>query len=160
MSRTDYSVEAREMGVQFFQCSDDFAEQHPDVVILATSILSTRTVLQKLPLLRFRRSTLFVDVLSVKVFPKQVMLDLLPDTMDILCTHPMFGPDSGKGSWKGLNFQYEMVRTGHDEARTKRVENFLEVRCTAVHRALLLSDASSSKNGVETFFCVLELSTL
>lgn len=128
MSRTDYSAEAQEMGVQFFRCHDDFAEQHPDVVILATSILSTRAVLEKLPLLRFRRSTLFVDVLSVKVFPKQVLLELLPDTMDILCTHPMFGPDSGKGSWTGLNFQFQQVRVATGDDRARRVENFLDVR--------------------------------
>ena len=47
--------------------------------------------------------------------------------MDILCTHPMFGPDSGKGSWKGLNFMYEVVRVGHDTQRLARVENFLKV---------------------------------
>ena len=114
--------------MQFFTCHDDFAEQHPDVVILATSILSTKAVLEKLPLLRFRRSTLFVDVLSVKVFPKQVLLELLPDTMDVLCTHPMFGPDSGKGSWTGLNFMFEQVRVAEGDSRTSRIENFLDVR--------------------------------
>ena len=28
----------------------------------------------------------------------------------MLCTHPMFGPESGKDGWKGLNFMYEKVR--------------------------------------------------
>jgi arogenate dehydrogenase (NADP+) len=37
------------------------------VVVLATSILSTEKVLRTLPVLRLRRNTLFVDVLSVKV---------------------------------------------------------------------------------------------
>jgi hypothetical protein len=32
-----------------------------------------------------------------QVFPKQLLLALLPPELDILCTHPMFGPDSGKG---------------------------------------------------------------
>ena len=47
--------------------------------------------------------------------------------VDILCTHPMFGPDSGKGVWTGLNFMYEKVRIGEDEAKQQRVENFLQV---------------------------------
>lgn len=128
VSRTGYSAEAEAVGASFYTCMDDFAEQHPDVVIIATSILSTRAVLEKLPLLRFRRSTLFVDVLSVKVFPKQVLLDKLPGTMDILCTHPMFGPDSGKGSWGGLNFQFEKVRIGTGAERESRAERFLQVR--------------------------------
>ena len=48
--------------------------------------------------------------------------------MDILCTHPMFGPDSGKGSWSGLNFMYEKVRIGRDARRQKRIDAFLKVR--------------------------------
>jgi hypothetical protein len=46
----------------------------------------------------------------LQVFPKQLLLSLLPPEVDILCTHPMFGPDSGRGSWQGLNFMYEKVR--------------------------------------------------
>tara|TARA_B100000427_G_scaffold245218_1_gene208263 strand:- start:1888 stop:2604 length:717 start_codon:yes stop_codon:yes gene_type:complete len=35
-----------------------------------------------------------IDVCSVKVHPKQMMLDHLPDEIDIIATHPLFGPDS------------------------------------------------------------------
>lgn len=128
VSRGDYGKEARAVGATYFPDVDDFAEQHPDVVILATSILSTRAVIDNLPLQRFRRSTLFVDVLSVKVFPKQLLLDRLPSSMDILCTHPMFGPDSGKGSWQGLNLQFERVRTHAHKHSQSRMDTFLEVR--------------------------------
>ena len=63
-----------------------------------------------------------------QAFPKQLLLRELPPEMDILCTHPMFGPDSGRGSWAGLNFMYEAVRVGEDPQREARVENFLRVR--------------------------------
>ena len=53
-------------------------EEHPDVVILASSILSLEMVVAQLPVTRLRRSTLFVDVCSVKEFPKRLMLSLLP----------------------------------------------------------------------------------
>ncbi|KAG5601363.1 hypothetical protein H5410_032733 [Solanum commersonii] len=43
-----------------------------------------------------QRNTLFVDVLSVKEFPKNISLQVLPIHFDILCTHPMFGPESGR----------------------------------------------------------------
>lgn len=66
-SRTPYYSEASAIGCEFFEDADDFCEEHPDVVILATSILSTEPVVRKLPLTRLKRSTLFVDVLSVKV---------------------------------------------------------------------------------------------
>lgn len=104
-------------------------------------------VLAALPVQRLKRNTLFVDVLSVKEFPKTLLLRevrprgrpapgpacgrpllapsghlactakalfppphthtactpllQLPPEMDILCTHPMFGPDSGKVRLKG-----------------------------------------------------------
>lgn len=128
-SRTDYSAEARDMGVSFYLDADAFCEEHPEVVVLATSILSTERVLRSLPLQRLKRSTLFVDVLSVKAFPKQLLLRLLPPETDILCTHPMFGPDSGRGSWQGLNLMYEKVRVladAEDGARREaRAANFL-----------------------------------
>jgi hypothetical protein len=63
-----------------------------------------------------------------QVFPKQLLLMSLPPEVDILCTHPMFGPDSGKGSWAGLNFMFEKVRIGTDPKRERRVDLFLKVR--------------------------------
>ncbi|GAX79237.1 hypothetical protein CEUSTIGMA_g6677.t1 [Chlamydomonas eustigma] len=114
-----------EIGAEFFPDLNDFCEEHPEVVILCTSILSTESVLASLPVLRLKRNTLFVDVLSVKVFPKQLMLERLPPEVDILCSHPMFGPTSGAGSWKGLNFQFEKVRIWDEPSRHVRVEKFL-----------------------------------
>ncbi len=67
------------------------------------------------------------------MFPKQLLLRELPPEVDVLCTHPMFGPDSGKGSWTGLNFMYEKVRIGPDPKRERRVDAFLKVR-TALSR--------------------------
>lgn len=45
--------------------------------------------------------TLVVDVCSVKVLPVQWMLQQLPQNVDILATHPMFGPDSANHSLAG-----------------------------------------------------------
>jgi arogenate dehydrogenase (NADP+), plant len=124
-SRGDYSAAASALGVRYFRDADDFCEAHPDVVVLATSILSAASVLQALPLGRLKRSTLFVDVLSVKAFPRALLLSSLPPGFDILCTHPMFGPDSGAGSWAGLPLVYEKVRVGPGAARSARVAALL-----------------------------------
>jgi arogenate dehydrogenase (NADP+), plant len=187
-SRTDYSDKARELGVEYYDDADDFCEEHPDVVILATSIISTERVLQSLPLQRLKRSTLFVDVLSVKEFPKNLMikvrgkyngeneseiarrrargggptrpsycprltpsltlpyatsshplcsfpklwpyicssaLQILPPYFDILCLHPMFGPDSGRGAWTDLPLVYDKVRVMSEKRRIDRVNSFL-----------------------------------
>eukprot|EP00210_Caulerpa_lentillifera_P006130 g5857.t1 len=114
------------MGVQFFPDANDFAEDHPEIVIFSTSIISMESVLKKFPFHRLRRSTLIVDVLSVKEFPKRLMLSVLPAELDILCTHPMFGPDSGKGSWTGLPFMFDAVRIGQEKSRFQRLEQFIQ----------------------------------
>ena len=75
------------------------------------------------------RRLLVVDVLSVKVHAKTTLLSLLPESCaagprlngrrrakDVLCTHPMFGPQSGKHGWGGLPFVFERVRLNN--ART------------------------------------------
>ena len=49
-----------------------------------------------------------IDVCSVKVFPKKVMLDNLSNETDISATHPLFGPDSLKDS--GSVMTMESVR--------------------------------------------------
>lgn len=41
---------------------------------------------------------------------------VLPENMDVLCTHPMFGPESGKNRWRDLPLVYEKVRV-RDETR-------------------------------------------
>ncbi|KAL5706955.1 arogenate dehydrogenase (NADP(+)) [Ranunculus cassubicifolius] len=126
-SRSDYADVAAELGVSFFTDPNDFCEEHPEVILLCTSILSTDSVLRSFPVQRLRRSTLFVDVLSVKEFPRSLFLEVLPPEFDILCTHPMFGPESGKDGWKGLNFVYDRVRIGDEENRINRCSRFLNV---------------------------------
>ena len=68
-------------------------------------------------------------------FPAQQDLNpSLPAQVDILCTHPMFGPDSGKGSWAGLNMMYEVVRLGEASSRHHRLQTFLKVSHLHVRR--------------------------
>ncbi|XP_072989390.1 arogenate dehydrogenase 2, chloroplastic [Typha latifolia] len=126
-SRSDHSSTASSIGVSFFADPHDLCESHPDVVVLATSILSAEPVLRSLPLHRLRRSTLFADVLSVKEFPKNLLLNLLPPDFDIVCTHPMFGPESAKHGWAGLPFVFDKVRVGASDDRIARCQKFLDI---------------------------------
>eukprot|EP00775_Hariotina_reticulata_P002745 gene2745-3039_t len=125
-SRTPYQEEAAALGVDFFHSADDFCAASPDVVLLASSILSTHRVLAGLPLHMFGRPPLFVDVLSVKAYPKALLQALLPPECDILCSHPMFGPVSGAGSWQGLTFMYDAVRVTDSAYCRHRLGSFLQ----------------------------------
>ena len=108
-SRSDYTAAATSMGVTFVNKVEDLVKHKLDVLVLCTSILSFESVLASLPA-ALLKDVLVVDVLSVKGHAKQSMLKTLPDSCDILCTHPMFGPDSGKDSWQGLPCTFDNVR--------------------------------------------------
>jgi arogenate dehydrogenase (NADP+) len=103
-SRSDHSHTAKTLGVSFYSDPHDLCEEHPEVILLCTSIISTQRVLSSFPLQRLKRSTLFVDVLSVKEFPRDLLLHLLPADFDLICSHPMFGPQSAGHSWSGRLF--------------------------------------------------------
>ncbi|XP_074565992.1 arogenate dehydrogenase 2, chloroplastic-like [Curcuma longa] len=151
-SRSDHSAAARSVGADFYRDPHDLCEQHPDVVVLCTSILSSEAVLRSLPFQRLRRSTLFVDVLSVKEFPKNLFLNILPPDFDILCTHPMFGPESGKDGWAGLPFVYDKVRVSDTEERVDRCRRFLNIFAREGCRMVEMSCAEHDENSAESQF--------
>jgi prephenate dehydrogenase len=80
-----------------------------DVYYTLIATLHQTQVLRNIPS-EHLRGKMIVDVLSVKVHAKRTMLDVLPQDADILCTHPMFGPESGKAGWQSLPFLYDKVR--------------------------------------------------
>mmetsp|Transcript_37014 Transcript_37014/g.115227 ORF Transcript_37014/g.115227 Transcript_37014/m.115227 type:complete len:501 (+) Transcript_37014:345-1847(+) len=115
-SRGDYSQAAARDGVAWCRSIEELLEQRLDVLIISVSILSFESMVRKLveALSKVENPSaskmLVVDVLSVKVHAKTTLLALLPESCDILCTHPMFGPESGKHGWNSLPFMFERVR--------------------------------------------------
>lgn len=109
MSRGDYSAAAAKLGASYTRDAADLVAAKPDVVIFCTSIMSLASVLKAFPLAALS-DTLVVDVLSVKVHAAALLTELLPADADILCTHPMFGPESGRAGWGGLPFVYDRLR--------------------------------------------------
>jgi prephenate dehydrogenase len=103
-----------------------------------------------------------VDVLSVKEHARQVMLDLLPPECDILCTHPMFGPDSGKDGWQGLTFVYEKARIDkvildHDKTATKQDKEKFVDAAGALHSVHEDSEAHvEGMDRIERFLSIWE----
>lgn len=109
MSRGDYSAAATKLGASYTRDAAVLVAAKPQVVIFCTSIMSLATVLKAFPLADLA-DTLVVDVLSVKVHAATLLTELLPADADILCTHPMFGPESGRAGWGGLPFVYDRLR--------------------------------------------------
>eukprot|EP01018_Ginkgo_biloba_P006759 Gb_28492 [translate_table: standard] len=150
-SRTDHAAVAHKMGVAFFKDADDFCEEHPEVILLCSSIISTESVLKSFPTQRLKRNTLFADVLSVKEFPRNLFLQVLPQEFDVLCTHPMFGPESGKAGWGGLPFVYEKVRIGKG-SRAQRCNQFLNIFAKEGCRMVEMSCAEHDRHAAESQF--------
>ena len=70
------------------------------LIILCVPISAMQATLKQIaPLLR--PDAIVADVCSVKVYPVQWMKTSLPASVDILATHPMFGPDSAAVSVAG-----------------------------------------------------------
>jgi len=62
-------------------------------IFIATPIRNFATVIEDIAN-KIRSDATIIDVCSVKVYPVNIMLAKLPATVDIIASHPMFGPDS------------------------------------------------------------------
>ena len=102
------------------------------IVILCMPISAMcQTLRQAAPLLR--KNSLVIDVCSVKVYPVQWMRELLPETVSILPTHPMFGPDSAADSLQGCKIVLCPERI--DSAQYQQIKSWLEDQGLVVIKA-------------------------
>jgi prephenate dehydrogenase len=75
-----------------------------------------------------RPGTLVVDVSSVKLKPYRILERLLPATVDFVCTHPLFGPQSGRDGIAGLKVAVCPGRGGREECVARFLEERLRLR--------------------------------
>lgn len=94
-----------------------------DIVVLAVPVQRLEPVLREVAR-HVRPGALILDVCSVKLKPAKLLEELLPDGVDIVGTHPLFGPQSGKDGIAGLNVAVCPVRGD----RIDCVEQFLAKR--------------------------------
>ncbi|MFO7848600.1 MAG: prephenate dehydrogenase/arogenate dehydrogenase family protein [Spirochaetia bacterium] len=72
-----------------------------DVLFLCISISAFEEVLERISP-SITPNTLVFDTCSVKVYPVKVMKKFLPEGIEIIASHPMFGPDSAREGLEGL----------------------------------------------------------
>ena len=93
-----------------------------DTVVLAVPVASLASALERVRS-HLRPGTLVVDVASVKVKPLRLMAELLPQQVEYVGTHPLFGPQSGSAGIAGLRIA---LCPGRIEAgRLERLRSFL-----------------------------------
>lgn len=71
-----------------------------DWVILAVPISAIPEVVKEIKDY-VQPGAVVLDVCSVKVFPCEAMIKCLPDFVEVIGTHPLFGPDSVEGDIRG-----------------------------------------------------------
>ncbi|MBC7450323.1 MAG: prephenate dehydrogenase/arogenate dehydrogenase family protein [Cytophagales bacterium] len=81
-----------------------------DIVVVAVPVQFLEPVLIEIRDF-LKPGAIVADVSSVKVKPIELMLKYLPAHVEIIGTHPLFGPQSGKNGIKGLNVVVCPVRT-------------------------------------------------
>ncbi len=96
------------------------------VIILSVPVSALQETLRAIkPFLSNSKTvpTLVIDVCAVKAKPVQWMKKILPKNIEILATHPLFGPDSAKNSLKGHRIYLSPVRIS--EPRLREVTDIL-----------------------------------
>ncbi len=94
----DIAVAAKQLEVRL---SSLHSVSQADVVLIAAPVSSFEGVVSEIAV-ACKPDALIVDVGSVKVAPSEIMRRLLPNHVDIVATHPLFGPQSGKTGIEGL----------------------------------------------------------
>lgn len=106
-NRSDKSSIAKELGVKYATLEETAS---CDVVILCVPVQYLEDTLLKIKN-HVKPKSMIVDVSSVKVKPIELMMKHLPSTVEIIGTHPLFGPQSGKNGIQGLNIVVCSVRS-------------------------------------------------
>lgn len=96
-----------------------------DIVVLAVPVQALESVVRRVATL-VKPGALVLDVASVKIRPAEI-LRLFPEGIDVIGTHPLFGPQSGRLGIVGLNLV--LCDLGRDGAgRLECVKRFAEER--------------------------------
>ena len=94
----DVTNVAKKLGVRL---SSLHSVSQADVILIAAPVASFEQVVSEIAV-ACKPGALIVDVGSVKVVPSEIMRRRLPNYVDIVATHPLFGPQSATTGVEGL----------------------------------------------------------
>ncbi|MEP6902356.1 MAG: prephenate dehydrogenase/arogenate dehydrogenase family protein [Actinomycetota bacterium] len=107
----DLKNEAETIGVKWRDFETAVSKK---IVIFAVPLKSFEVVLRcAAPFLR--ADAMCFDVCSVKVKPLELMRAHLPESVEIIGTHPLFGPQSGRAGIAGMRIALCPLRTDKSE---------------------------------------------
>jgi prephenate dehydrogenase len=105
--RNDCRQTAEKIGVAWGEFETVAASR---IVVFAVPLKAFEPVLRRaVPFLQ--AGALCFDVCSVKMEPLRLMREILPESVEIIGTHPLFGPQSGREGIAGMRVALCPVRT-------------------------------------------------
>jgi prephenate dehydrogenase len=120
----DHSGDAAKIGVSW----DDFERvASRGILIFAIPFNSLESVIRRAAAI-VKPGTLCLDVCSVKIEPLRLMAEFLPATVEIVGTHPLFGPQSGSDGIRNLRIVVCPVRTTRLDQLKAFLSNELRLR--------------------------------
>ncbi len=111
------SAEAEKIGVSWGDFKTTVGKK---IVIFAVPLAGFETVLRRAALF-LQADAVCLDVCSVKVKPLRLMSEILPLNVEIIGTHPLFGPQSGREGIAGMRVALCPVRT----TKLEKISGFL-----------------------------------
>jgi prephenate dehydrogenase len=110
---------AEKMGVKYTSNNIE-AVLHADVVIVAVPIETTSQIIKEIAP-HLKEGSLLADVTSIKEEPAELMYQFVPPGVEVLPTHPMFGPRV-----RSLEGQVVVLTPSQSGEWCQRVVDFLE----------------------------------
>ena len=138
-SPTDYS----DLCKSYINNLKKFLSYDLDCIVFCNSIVSFQDLISEINVEQLKNK-LLIDVLSVKNYPKNILLNI--PNVDILCTHPMFGPDSAADGWKDKKFIYEKVRITNQLICNKFLKIFKDEGCKMIEMTCEEHDRNTAES--------------
>ncbi len=114
----DKTQEAKNIGVEFGTLDEVLKQK---IIILSVEMENLEDLLLMIKD-KLSPGTLILDVCSLKIFSHKLMKEILPQNIDIIGTHPLFGPNSAKDSIIGMKIALCNIRSN----RINDVKNFFD----------------------------------
>jgi len=119
-SKFNNKQEAEQLGVKFVSLEEVLKKK---IIVIAVSMDEFEQTLEKIKY-KIQPDAIVLDVCSLKVFPCSAMQKVLPKNIEIIGTHPLFGPNSVNSSLQDLKIALCNVRAS--ENTLSKVKSFCE----------------------------------
>jgi len=146
-SKNDKSAISKKLGVVSGSTKEASCQ---DFVILAMPIREIKNVIMEIKDTVKPGSTI-IDICSVKTFPSNLMKKMLPASVNIIGSHPLFGPQSGKNGIKNLDMVICPIRSSANSL-DRAISIFSEMGLNIIKTTPEIHDKIMAKTQALTHF--------